>query len=226
MTGVQTCALPILLKSVYIKSGMPRNDIFFNKNKELISRIKESLKIEENQKIVLYAPTYRSGQNDHRFEMQLDVAQVVSSLNERFGGEWVLLLRTHISSIRPFLEYSNYVFDVTSYSDMQELLLVSDVLITDYSSSIWDFALTNKPAFLFTPDLQDYIDDRGFYTSIDEWQYPYAKSNIELTNIIASYDDSGNKERIKSYFEEMESYENGKASRMISDLIESTLFDL
>lgn len=211
----------MLPESAYLNSGMPRNDILFNKNEELICVIKKRLNIKGGKKIVLYAPTYRSGQNTHSFGMQLDTSLVVKSLQERFGGEWIFLLRTHISTIRTSLHDNNYVFDVTSYPDMQELLLISDVLISDYSSSIWDYALMDKPAFLFTPDLQDYIDNRGFYTSIDDWQYPYGVTNDELVGIISSYNSSENKKRLYTYFNKMGSYENGKASGMICDLINS-----
>jgi CDP-glycerol glycerophosphotransferase len=78
-----------------------------------------------------------------------------------------------------------YAVNASKYDEMQELLCMADVLITDYSSSQWDFALTGKPGFLFTPDLDYYQhEDRGFYTPIDDWPFPYAKTNEELSNLI------------------------------------------
>lgn len=213
----------MLPKSVYLNIGMPRNDLFFNRNDELILEIKNGLMLEKHQRIVLYAPTYRGGQNSERFEMQLDASRVISCLRKKCGGEWVLLLRTHISTVTLTSNDSFELMDVSSYPDMQELLLVSDVLITDYSSSIWDYALMGKPAFLFTPDLQEYLENRGLYIPIENWQYPHAETNDELINIIQSYKMSENKRRINKYFEEMGSYEKGTASITICKLIKSAL---
>lgn len=209
----------MLPSSAYFNTGMPRNDLFFKNNDQLIINIKETLGISVDEKIVLYAPTYRGAQGEEGLDMQLDVVLLVNSLKERFGGEWTLLLRTHISTINTTTVNELNLLDVTSYPDMQELLLIADVLITDYSSSIWDFAYTKKPAFLFTPDLQNYIDNRGFYVPIDHWQYPYAQTNNDLANLILSFDEKKNIERIENYIVEMGSYETGDAAINVCNLI-------
>ena len=137
---------------------------------------------------ILYAPTFRG---TYREQQHID-NQIVNPIVERafadkFGKEVVILNRAHISKDKSSLELPDSCIDVTSYSDMQELLLACDVLVTDYSSSVWDFSMTGKPGFLFVPDLETYLKTIGFYTPLDKWPFPYAKSINELCDLIKNY---------------------------------------
>jgi CDP-glycerol glycerophosphotransferase len=97
---------------------------------------------------------------------------------------------------------------------------MADVLITDYSSSQWDFALTGKPGFLFTPDLDYYQhEDRGFYTPIDDWPFPYAKTNEELSNLIICFDEDKHRAKVQRHLDLLESCEDGHATEKICDII-------
>ena len=129
----------------------------------------------------------------------------------------MLLYRGHY--FNPVSIHNNGSIDVSTYPDMQQLLCVIDVLITDYSSSIWDFSFTDKPAFLFVPDLEAYINDRDFYVPIDQWPYNYARNNLELQDIIQQYDPILQKQKNKKHHEMFKSYETGKANEMVVDLI-------
>lgn len=209
-----------LPKKYYLEIGMPRNDLFFEENTELQKEIKSILNIDSDIKTILYAPTYRGVEKENEFDISLDVDIVLESLKKRFGGKWELLLRTHINTLKNSDSNNRKIIDVTSYPDMQELLLIADVLITDYSSSIWDFALTGKPAFLFTPDLENYqTKERGFYTPIEKWQYNYAINNQELKNIIINFDSEKHKEKIAMHLKELKSFEDGRASKKIIEYI-------
>ena len=101
--------------------------------------------------------------------------------------------------------------DVSKYPDMQELLLISDILITDYSSCAWDFAQTGRPVFLFATDLEYYVSDRGLYYPLHELPYPLAESNDELMSIIDNFDEEKYGEQLKSYFKRVGNYETGNA---------------
>lgn len=209
----------MLPKSVYLEVGMPRNDLFFRKNEKLQQEIKDILKIDSKIKTVLYAPTYRGAQDSQELNMTLDVKSVLKSLKGRFMGEWLMLMRTHINTIKTSNSSDNHIIDVTSYPDMQELLLIADVLITDYSSSIWDFSLTKKPAFLFTPDLEKYIDKQGFYTDINEWSFPYSKTNEKLMKDILEFDNKTHENKIKKHLDNLVSFEKGIASSLVRNII-------
>lgn len=205
-----------------INSGSPRNDLFFScdkKNHIHKAAIQSAFNLKNNSKLVLYAPTYRGkvGNVEKDPYESLDISLLLNTLHNKFGGTWMLLYRGHY--FNPVSKHNNGSIDVSTYPDMQQLLCVIDVLITDYSSSIWDFSFTDKPAFLFVPDLEAYINDRDFYVPIDQWPYNYARNNLELQDIIQQYDPILQKQKNKKHHEMFKSYETGKANEMVVDLI-------
>jgi CDP-glycerol glycerophosphotransferase len=149
-----------------LESGYPRNDILLAVDaEERRARIRAELRIEPDQTVVLYAPTWRddtvfeAGGKD--FGLALDLDQ----FEQRFGGGAVLLLRLHyMLTGRPAAAEQPSVRDVSSWPEVGELYLAADVLVTDYSSTMFDFAVTGRPQLFFTYDIDDYRDRlRGFY---------------------------------------------------------------
>lgn len=207
-----------IAKGKFLPSGMPRNDIFFQQDelfkRQLRDKICEQYKMPKDRKIVLYAPTYRDV--THKDTEVLDVSRVLAALGQRFGGEWQMCVRAHHFT-RP--EDIEETVNVSEYLDMQELLLIADVLITDYSSCMWDFAQTKKPGFLFVPDLEQYKGERDFYTSVDSWPYTYAINNDELRMTILDYSEESGKEKIMRHLQSLKSYEDGKACERVVDAI-------
>ncbi len=106
---------------------------------------------------------------------------------------------------------------------MQELLITVDVLITDYSSSIWDYSLLKKPAFLYVPDLKLYEERVGFVTPINKWGFAVCESNNELAKSIENYDSEKQLKAINENHELFQSYETGEASKRVFDYIVSKL---
>lgn len=206
--------------------GLPRNDIFFNTNKDIVIEIKKKLKIKTNVNVVLYAPTFRSDltgieHNFHAGDYTLNYAETIKSLKHRFGGEWIFMFRSHyyLSGIT----LPDNVIDVSDYEDMQELLLVSDVLINDYSSSMWDFSLMKKPCFIFAPDVEKYIKERSFYTPISEWPFPIANTNQQLQENICSFNYEKYLVAVKKHHANLGSYEQGTASQKVCEIIKSRM---
>ena len=103
---------------------------------------------------------------------------------------------------------------------MQELLLISDLLITDYSSSIWDMIHGGKKVLLYTPDLDEYLKYRGFHVDIKEWNIPYFKTNEELIAYISSNDFKNMEEMIENHKIRFGSFEHGNATQKIVELLE------
>jgi len=107
---------------------------------------------------------------------------------------------------------------------MQELLCAADVLITDYSSSIWDFSFTGKPCFLYAPDLAQYDKERGFYTSIETWPAILAEDNDTLIKNILDFNERDFTERVRKHHDDLGSYETGQATQIIGDKIYEICF--
>lgn len=209
-------------QSRFLPIGMPRNDVFFSSSKELIKeKIIDLYHIPSNKIIILYAPTFRGlFRHPNYFNSLINPESVCLTIEKRFGKEAIMLYRHHHALNGMKLKN---VIDVSDYQDMQELLLTADILITDYSSSMWDFSLTYKPGFLFTPDLEDYKKNIGFHTPIERWPYPYAQTMEELCMLIASYDTETAKQKIKKHLSELSSYEIGNATESICRIIKDQL---
>ena len=208
-------------KGQILNFGMPRNDLLFTTDPEKAAQIKQRLGLSENQHILLYAPTYR--QIIKYTDYELDETRLKKALEDRFGGEWVILYRLHPMLKDTFDAASHDVMDVSHYNDMQELLFVSDILITDYSSSMWDFSLTHRPCFLFATDLNAYQNERDFYTDIHSWPFILTENNDELAEKIASFDQTQYVNDVIAYHQASDSYETGTACRKVADLMLSKL---
>lgn len=187
-----------------VKIGMPRNDFLIRENESIKMSIKRQLGIQEDEKIILYAPTFRESVSNAPFNIQFD--RLISQLSMKFGGTWKVLFRYHHMQ-KGKIDLAGSV-DVTSYPDMQQLLLVSDILITDYSSTMWDFSLMNKPVFLYAEDIDRYIqNERGeFYWPLEKLPFYIAKNNDELADAVKNFDQSDYIQKITQYHKDWGRY--------------------
>jgi CDP-glycerol glycerophosphotransferase len=209
-------------KGKIAKFGQPRNDILLNADtrKETGERVRKALGIHPGQFVVLYAPTYRGLQGiSHKVDTRIDAASVREAIRRRFGREAVIFVRKHYLDTATDLT-GDGVVDVSSYPDMQELLCASDLLITDYSSSIWDFALMERPCLLYVPDLEIYEqEDRGFFTPISKWPGIVCQSSGELEDTIDALDLEQCAKIARDHLALYGACETGKASALSAELI-------
>ena len=155
-----------------LETGYPRNDIMHWDNKEEIAgQLRDKLGVPKDKKTVLYAPTWRDDEyyvkGQYKFSLKLDL----KLMQEKLGDEYVVLLRTHyfIADAVDLTEFEGFAFNFSDYDDISELYLISDYLITDYSSVFFDYANLKRPMLFFTYDLEKYRDIlRGFYIDIEE----------------------------------------------------------
>lgn len=210
-----------------IESGYPRNDLLYTAKQVQVGDIKSKLKIPTEKQVILYAPTWRDddfykvGQYKFTFQFELD------KMKERFGNEFVLLTRMHylVAENFDFAAYGDFVKDVSSYPDISELYLVSDMLITDYSSVFFDYANLNRPIIFYMYDLEDYRDRlRGFYFDIEkEAPGPIVENEEELFDAIeyAAENGSFSPELFEDFYNRFCDLEDGKATeRVVKRLLE------
>ena len=207
---------------VILQSGTPRCDIFYTNNMEnRRGQIKQGLGVDKDTCLLLYAPTFRKG--DDLSCYNLDFESLVKVLEESRSGEWKVLIRLHphlLNYSNSFLNADNVV-NVTNYDDIQELLLIADVLITDYSSLMFDFAETHRPCFLYAPDLEEYQkNDRSLYFDIKELPFPMSVTQDELEKRIRSIDQNEYSKSIDDFLQKVGSYEDGNASKRVTEYIE------
>jgi teichoic acid ribitol-phosphate primase len=145
--------------------GIPRTDLFFDaeRSARTVEALRRRYGIPDGRRVVLYAPTFRGERITVAHDpTDLDLAAVQATL----GADHVVLLRSHpFVRLRPAVDpvLGGFVIDVSDHPDMNELMLVSDVLVTDYSSAMYEFALLGRPMAFFAPDHAAYERERGFY---------------------------------------------------------------
>ncbi len=203
-----------------LECGYPRNDILLQDTGRFRTKVYEYFGLPREQKTVLYAPTYRNGRNMDQYS--LDTGRLIETLTRAFGGSWTVLFRLHPTMLFRAGEgcYNERVLNASGYDDMQELLAGVDILISDYSSVISEFALTGKPVFLFATDIKDYAVERDFYIDYYTLPFPIANTNEELMDNICSFDAESYGERVREYLKSVGMAEKGNASEAVADYIE------
>lgn len=150
-----------------LETGYPRNDVLANKpvNPSLITKIEKRVGIKPNSRTILYAPTFR----DWKTESVDTIMKRVLEISRKLGEHDVLILRLHylLSNLISGYELPSNVIEASNYPDAQELYLVSDILITDYSSTMFDYAILNRPVILYCYDYDEYKSKRGIYFDLE-----------------------------------------------------------
>ncbi|MBU5276772.1 CDP-glycerol glycerophosphotransferase family protein [Lactiplantibacillus argentoratensis] len=172
-----------------IEKGYPRNDLFYSNDAEQVrQRVRKRLQINPNKKVILYAPTFRDYEKSHgRFVLdnQLDFDE----FERQLGNDYVLLIREHVvvaSKLKIPQTMRHNIINVSNYPSVQELMVASDALITDYSSIMFDYLNTNKPIYFFCYDLEKYLELRGVYFDFTkEIPGPIVKDATTLFNEIS-----------------------------------------
>lgn len=205
--------------------GAPRTDIFFDESKKrtISDKLLDEMPFLKNKKVILFAPTFRGpGQNTAHYPFDwIDYQALYDNLHDE---GFVFLFKIH-----PFVknspsipyEYSDFFYDVSDYREVNDLLLISDVMITDYSSVVFEYSLLRRKTIFFAPDLSEYIASRNFYIDYQEFiPGPHVIDTDTLIQEILTYQNIDT-ERIDSflnyYFDDLD----GKASKRFVDLLES-----
>lgn len=200
-----------------MECGMPRNDFLVRQElKEAQEAVRKYYNLEKDTRILLYAPTYRQGET----EVSLDADDLLKFL-DKDGEKWVFLYRSHRyqNDSMKLTVSGKRVLPAAKYPDMQELLAAADMMITDYSSNIWDYSFLYRPCFLYVPDLEEYLQKTGFYVDIHQWPFEMAGTQEELKQKIAACDRKELKARIEAHHRFMGSRESGNACKMIVNRI-------
>lgn len=219
-------------KTEILEYGHPRNDLFFPEYAEKRAKLRKDLfaewELEADTKIVMYGPTFRDDKNFDCYA--IDFQQLAEALKERFGGKWCVLLRYHPSLLKVYKAHEKRtgktgvpVINVTGHIDMQELIAVTDVAITDYSSWIYDFVLLRKPGFIFATDIEKYNNERGFYYPLEETPFPIARDNEELVQNILTFKAEPYQKRVEEFLADKGCVEDGHASEKVVELIKSII---
>lgn len=208
-------------KERLIETGYPRNDFIVNATKDDVFRIKKKLNIPMDKKVILYAPTWRDNSYvaaGYTFELKADFHKWKEILQE----EYVVLFKPHYLIINKYendRSLDGFLYSIPANNDIKDLYVISDVLITDYSSVFFDYAILKRPIYFYMYDIEEYATDlRGFYMDIHK-ELPgkiYKEENEMLMDIKNQiYDDS----RMEVFNQRFNNLDDGKASKRVVDII-------
>ena len=206
-----------------LEAGYPRNDRLAKAGPEETEELRKRFGA-AGKKVILYAPTWRDNQHvsgkgyTYRTEVDFD------RLKEELGGDCVILFRAHylVANSFDFARYGGFVRDVSSYPDINDLYIASDMIVTDYSSVFFDYAILERPVIFYMYDLEEYAGEmRGFYLSPDELPGPVVRDEDALIREIRAADSWKADEEYKKFVRRFDPYEDGNSSeRVLARIIE------
>jgi len=207
-----------------VRLGHARTDPLFGHGGRSVEAIRDDLQrrygIQSGRRIALFAPTFRRYLTAE--DLKMDHSRLVSVLHDKFGGEWILLVRLHSKSRNMTIRLPGGVaVEVTDYPDMQELMMVADVGITDYSSWIFDYVLTGRPGFIFAPDFGRYTSVTSLCYPLEETPFPVAYAADRLLDNIAAFDSVDYARRVKEFLDGKQCVDDGHSAERVVDWLET-----
>lgn len=203
-----------------IEIGHPRSDILFDTNYKKC--VREKYNLPKDCRLILYAPTKKEeySQLNHTEGIIKFSDKVLRIFKQEYPEcTWYILIRRHVYD-KGIVKYQNQnIIDAFDYPDVMELVKECDVLISDYSSIICDFALTYKPIFIYASDYDSFVLVNKLYHDYSKLPFGLAKNFDELENCIINFNHDIYKQELKAWLENVGCIEDGKASKKISSLI-------
>ena len=216
-------------EDITIEKGYPRNDFLFNKSEKDIIAIKKKLGVPLDKKVIFYLPTFRDNQHTsgvgYTYKLEIDFDR----LRKKFGKEYVILFSPHyfIANSIDLSKYKGFIINVAKYDEINELYLISDIIMTDYSSVFFDFANLKRPMLFYMYDYDLYQGSlRDFYISLDELPGPIAKTQDELEDNLKNIDKlfKENKSKYEKFNKKYNYLDDGNASLRVIKVIFKEVF--
>jgi len=209
-------------EDIIIETGYPRNDILSTFTSDKAAAIRSELKIPKDKKIILYTPTWREDirDSDRDYSLQLDL----DALKKSLGDEWILLVRLHylVADTIDYSKYKGFVYNVSDFDDISPLYVISDVLMTDYSSTMFDYAILKRPMIFYMYDLDHYKNNlRGFYFGLDELPGDIVQSEVAIGKIIHNLPayEKKYKGKYAKFNKKFDYLDDGKATKRVVDRV-------
>ena len=196
------------------ETGFPRNDQYYHDTSEKKKEIRKRLNIPPDMHIAFYAPTFRDSGTVEAYDM--DLHRVLDTLEEKTGEKWMFFITLHPNFSwfkHPPYPFDEKIWNMSSYEDIHELMLIADIAISDYSSTALDFSHTRRPVLLYASDIDEYTRMRGLKPMYFTLPFPLARNNDELIENIRNYDYAAYLEKFEIFMSERYgNFDDGQAS--------------
>ncbi len=209
-----------------IESGYPRNDFLHNANNaETMNSLKERLDLPLDKKVILYAPTWRDNEFYAKGKYKFNLKLELDKMQEELGDDYIVLLRMHylIAENLDITPFAGFAYDVSHHTDISELYLISDLLITDYSSVFFDYANLGRPMIFYVYDIENYRDTlRGFYFDFEaQAPGPLVKTTEDVIRHI-QHPDPASQANFDAFYQKFCYLEDGEASKRVVEKVFKT----
>ncbi|WP_353947633.1 CDP-glycerol glycerophosphotransferase family protein [Sporolactobacillus sp. Y61] len=209
-------------KGTLVESGYPRNDILYQANRPAeIEQLKKECGLPRDRKVILYAPTWRDDQFYDKGKYKFRLALDLDKMQEALGKDYIILLRLHylVADHLDLSDYHGFVYDFSKFEDIRGLYLLSDLLITDYSSVFFDYANLHRPMIFFAYDLDQYRDHlRGFYFDYEKKAPgPIVQTTDGVLQAIHTYERTEYRPwpNFEAFYRQFCALENGSSSQQV-----------
>lgn len=205
-------------ESEILECGYPRNDVLFQVDPNVAGKVRGSFGLNEDAKLVIYAPTFRDDGSCDAFD--IDCQGVLDTLNQT-GGTWYLLIRMHPNITVPEgrFPFGEFVLDASNYPDVQELMIACDIMITDYSSTVYEFAVLKKPSYIYASDLDAFQQMRGLNDFYFDMPYPICQSNEALLKELRTYTPESGIAAAEAFLHKFGGVDRGDAAKQVVERI-------
>lgn len=214
-----------LRRSCIHLTGLPRNDVFSSYSKNEVNKLRDKLNIPLGKKVILYAPTFREYESDAQKQRVMSIPIDLSKWHTELSDKYVLLFRAHYEVVNSLkIDDENFIRDVSKYKSLEDLMMVSDILISDYSSIVFDYSIMHKPILCFVYDYERYTHERGLYIDVRNY-FLNACDEDGLIKLIKNVKtDIEDEKSIRFQKEYVTHY--GNASHIILEMIAKELIDI
>lgn len=218
-----TSAFRLGKQAKILEEGYPRNDALFTWTEEKRRRIRKKLHLPEEKKVLLYAPTWRDDQHSAGTGYTYQLGINFDALKEELEKEWIILFRAHylISSSFDFQRYEGFVRNVSEYDDINDLYIVSDMLVTDYSSVFFDYANLKRPMLFYMYDYEKYKNQlRDFYFEISEIPGPVIREEKDIAeDIIKLWENFSYDEKYREFNQKFNPVQEACSKKILQKII-------
>lgn len=205
-----------------VRVGSPRSDVLFDR--EITEKVREQFHLSACDRICLYVPTYRlrDVEENRNISIALEMESLLNVLKKKWGGQWFLFVRFHPSLVLAdnVLPDSKYIINAGKYKESEALVAASNIMITDYSSIMFEAAYKKEPVFLYVPDRRVYIGrERDLLIDYNLLPFPVAETNEELKRNIMEFESEKYRENVKAFLDGYGVCEDGHASERAAEFI-------
>lgn len=206
-----------------LELGYPRNDFLINFTEKDVENIVAALQLPKGRKYILYAPTWRDNQHQagvgYTYKTEVDF----DKLKDALGNEYIILFRAHylVANSFDFDRYKGFVYDVSKVNDINHLYVISDLLVTDYSSVFFDYGNLKRPEIFYMYDLEAYGSEiRGFYIDLDELPGPIVQTEEDLIEAVKNaFDDRSFDEKYEKFNARFNYLDDGQAAKRVTEAV-------